>query len=139
MNYFSDKETTVTTSRTPNIPNEQQRANIEVARASMNRVREVVGPCSINSWFRSAAVNREKGGSPTSGHMLGFCVDFWSKGKTNKEICDIIDKAGIKYDQLIDEYDGSKYWVHISFDPRMRGQRMTARKINGKMHYRTVN
>jgi putative chitinase len=33
-------------------------------------------------------------------------------------------KAGkLKFDQLINEHD----WVHISFDPRMRGQCLTLR------------
>lgn len=139
MNYFSDAETTVTNKNLQNIPNEEQRRNIEIAKVGMNKVREAIGlPCNVNSWFRSQEVNKAAGGSPASGHTLGFCIDFWVKGLTNKQICDLIDKAGIKYDQLIDEFNGSSYWVHISFDPRMRGHRMIARKIAGKMQYRLV-
>lgn len=139
MNYFTDAETTVTDTGLPNIPDAVQQANIEHTRQQMNRVRTVIGkPMNVNSWFRSVSVNRAVGGSKTSAHLSGYAVDFWVHGLTNEQICDMIDAAGIQYDQLIDEFNGSKYWVHISFDPRMRGQRLIARKVNGKMTYRKV-
>ena len=37
----------------------------------------------------------------------------------------------IRFDQLIQE--GT--WVHISFDPQMRGQALTAHFVNGKATY----
>lgn len=136
MNYFSDSETKVTDTGLPNHPDSQQQANIEYTRLQMNRIREIIGkPVNINSWFRSVEVNNSVGGSKTSSHLSGFAVDFWVKGMTNDQICDSVDSAGIKYDQLIDEFNGKKYWVHVSFDPRMRNQRLVARKENGKMKY----
>jgi hypothetical protein len=139
MNYFTDAETTVTDTGLPNIPDAVQQVNIEHTRQQMNRVRVVIGrPMNVNSWFRSSVVNRAVGGSKTSAHLSGYAVDCWVHGLTNEQICDMIDAAGIQYDQLIDEFNGSRYWVHISFDPRMRGQRLIARKVNGKMTYRKV-
>lgn len=139
MNYFTDAETTATDTGLPNIPDAVQQVNIEHTRQQMNRVRVAIGkPVNVNSWFRSAPVNSAVGGSKTSAHLSGYAVDFWVRGLTNEQICDMINAAEIQYDQLIDEFNGSKYWVHISFDPRMRGQRLIARKVNGKMTYRKV-
>jgi hypothetical protein len=106
----------------------------------MNRVREVLDkPVNVNSWFRSEAVNNKVGGSSTSSHLTGYAIDFYVKGLTNQEICDLIDAAGIEYDQLIDEFNGYTYWIHISFDPRMRKERLIARKVNGKINYLRYN
>ena len=136
LSYFSDAETTVTNTGLPNIPNQQQLWKIATARQKMDEVRRVLGKAvNVNSWFRSPEVNKAVSGSLNSAHLSGFAIDFWVKGMTNKEVGDVLDKAGIKYDQLIDEFNGSTYWVHISFDPRMRGQRLVARKRGGKMHY----
>ncbi len=136
MNYFSDFETTKTNRGLENVPNEEQRANIEVARGKMNQIREALEKViNVNSWFRSEAVNTAVGGAKNSGHLTGFCVDCWVKGMTNEQLCDFIDDLGVEYDQLIDEFNGQTYWVHISFDPRNRGQRLVARKRAGKMHY----
>lgn len=136
IGYFTDKETAVTTTGLANIPNTEQKANIDIARIKMNKVREVIDkPVNVTSWFRSKEVNAKVGGSSTSSHLTGYAIDFYVRGMTNREICDAIDAAGIKYDQLIDEFDGVRYWVHISFDPKMRNQKLIARKINGKMNY----
>ena len=48
-----------------------------------------------------------------------MCSDF---GSAYEVACAIRDSS-IKYDQLI--YEGT--WVHISFDPRMRQQDLTAK------------
>jgi Peptidase M15 len=140
LSYFTDAETVVTSTGIPNIPTPQQQYNISFARKKMDEVRRIIGKAvNVNSWFRSPEVNKAVGGSPTSGHLSGFCIDYWVKGLTNQQICDLIDAAGIVYDQLIDEFDGVHYWVHISFDPRNRKQRLIARKkANGKMHYQPV-
>lgn len=65
-------------------------------------------------------------------HPKGFACDFTCpKFGTPLEIVKALIKAGIKADQIIQE--GT--WVHISFDPKMRGQVLTATFNGGTPSY----
>lgn len=56
-------------------------------------------------------------------HPQGWAGDFICPAfGTPVEIVQVLRKSGIAFDQLIEE--GS--WVHVSFDPRMRGQVLAA-------------
>lgn len=120
-NHFSLAEMTTTSTGLNNTPNVQQLAILTNTAQAMEAVRKLLGsPISVNSGFRSAAVNRKVGGSPTSAHALGYAVDFVCPAFGDPmAICRAIVAAGIKFDQLIMERNS---WVHISFDPRMRQQ-----------------
>lgn len=87
-------------------------------------------PIHVNSGFRSAAVNKAVGGSQTSAHSIGYAVDFTVPGVSVTDVCKAIIKSGIKFDQLIDEKRNGPGWIHLSIDPRFRGQVLTFR--NGK-------
>lgn len=106
-------------------------ANLRVTALRMESVREVLGGrvIGVNSGYRAPAVNAAVGGSVTSSHMDGWAVDFncWSFGDP-LAVCRAIVAGGIKFDQLLQE--GT--WVHISFDPRMRGQVKT-KGADGKL------
>ncbi|PZU12103.1 MAG: peptidase M15 [Sphingobium sp.] len=119
--HFTLAEMTVTTTGLANTPNKQQLANLTATAQAMEAVRAVLSkPIRVTSGFRSAAVNRAVGGKPTSAHALGYAVDFVCPGFGDPmTICKALVAAGIKFDQLIMEKNS---WVHISFDPRMRGQ-----------------
>lgn len=119
--HFTLAELTVTSTGLPNNPNAQQLARLISTAQAMEAVRKLLGhPVRVNSGFRSAAVNKAVGGSPTSAHSLGYAVDFVCPAFGNPmSICKAIVAARIKFDQLIMERGR---WVHISFDPRMRGQ-----------------
>lgn len=85
--------------------------NMEIVRAVLKRL-----PIKINSWYRSAAVNKKVGGVPTSEHALGQAVDFvCPQFGTPYEICQslIYHSHVLNYNQLIYEHS----WVHISFPP----------------------
>lgn len=69
-------------------------------------------PMIITSGFRCKDVNTLVGGKLTSQHLKGQAADFVVSGKSVREIIDLINKSGIEYDQLINEYDR---WCHISF------------------------
>lgn len=86
---------------------------MEAVRALFNR------PIEITSAYRNPQVNAAVGGVPTSAHALGHAADFHVDGVTDLEASKRIRDSGLKFDQLI--YEKSRC-VHISFDPRLRGQ-----------------
>lgn len=121
--HFSLAELTVTNTKLDNIPSKEV---IEVLRTTafyMEKVRELLGNVAItvNSGYRSPDVNRAVGGTSNSSHTYGYAVDFTAYGHTPLTISNILAKSNLKFDQLIYE----KTWVHISFDPRMRGNILT--------------
>ncbi|WP_443748125.1 D-Ala-D-Ala carboxypeptidase family metallohydrolase [Asticcacaulis solisilvae] len=100
----------------------------------MDQVRDLLkGPVQVLSGYRSPKLNTAIGGSPHSAHINGRAVDFVCRSYgTPLQICQKIVAAGVKFDQLIQE--GT--WVHISFDPQMRNQVLTASFGSGKTTYR---
>ena len=128
--HFSLAELTVTNQKIDNTPSKEV---IEVLRTTafyMEKVRELLGNVAItvNSGYRSPDVNRMVGGTSNSSHTYGYAVDFTAYGHTPLTISNILSKSNLKFDQLIYE----KTWVHISFDPRMRGNILT---LKGKGKY----
>jgi len=71
-------------------------------------------PMIISSGYRCKELNEHPKikGAKNSQHRLGQAIDFTVKGMTIKQIIDFVNKSGIEYDQLINEYNK---WVHISF------------------------
>ena len=89
-------------------------------------------PVLLVSAYRSPELNTAMGGKPTSAHVSGRAIDFICRDfGTPQQVCERIVKAGIKFDQLIQEGE----WVHISFDPQMRNQVLTANYANGTISY----
>ena len=128
--HFSLAELTVTNQKIDNTPSKEV---IEVLRTTafyMEKVRELLGnvAVTINSGYRSPDVNHAVGGTSNSSHTYGYAVDFTAYGHTVKTVANILSKSNLKFDQLIYE----KTWVHISFDPRMRGNILT---LKGKGKY----
>jgi putative chitinase len=128
--HFSLAELTVTNQKIDNTPSKEV---VEVLRTTafyMEKVREILGnvAITINSGYRSPDVNRAVGGTSNSSHTYGYAVDFTAYGHTPLTISNILSKSNLKFDQLIYE----KTWVHISFDPRMRGNILT---LKGKGKY----
>jgi putative chitinase len=127
--HFSLAELTVTKTKIDNTPSKEV---IEVLRTTafyMEKVREILSnvAITINSGYRSPDVNRAIGGSSNSAHLYGYAVDFTAYGHTPLTVANTLAKSNLKFDQLIYE----KTWVHISFDPRMRGELLTL-KSKGK-------
>ena len=112
-----------------NQPDARQLANMTTAAQKMEEVRNVTGALRVNSWLRLPDVNVAVGGSKVSSHMDGWAVDCSSTAHTPYELCQIVLKAGIKFDQMIHEYGR---WMHISFAPEMRQQELTIYKPEGK-------
>ena len=103
-------------------------------------VRDQFGVITINSGYRSPALNAKVGGSKTSQHCNGPAADFESFSTPNPDLAKWIAK-NLDFDQLILEfYDGkdpNSGWVHCSYN--LMGNRkkiLTALKTGGKVVYK---
>jgi zinc D-Ala-D-Ala carboxypeptidase len=116
-----------------NTPSEEIVAHLKVAAEGMEQVRAMLGSAvHVDSGYRCDILNAAVRGSKTSAHVLGYAVDFTCPAfGTPLEIVHLIEKSTIAFDQCIQE--GA--WVHISFDPQMRRQVLTAHFDNGKATY----
>ena len=105
-----------------NTPDAEIMEHLERTARQMELVRNLLGnnPITITSGYRCLELNLAIGGSVNSAHMSGYAADFICRkfGKP-REIFEMLKDSEVEYDQLILEYDS---WVHISFDPKMRGQ-----------------
>jgi len=139
--HFSLAELTTTKQKIDNTPSKEV---VEVLRTTafyMEKVRELLGNVAItvNSGYRSPDVNRAVGGSTNSSHTYGHAVDFTASGHTPLEVCNILAKSNLKFDQLICEGVSKNNingkWVHISFDPKARRNILSATFTKGKAVY----
>ena len=124
MKYFTIDELcasdTAERKKIDNVPNADARLRMQrLIEQLLDPIRAAWGsPITVNSGYRSPALNRAVGGVPTSQHVKGEAADI-TVGSTadNKRLFDKIvelQKAGrIAFDQLIDESGYS--WVHISY------------------------
>ena len=112
-----------------NQPSTVQLENMKHAAACLEPLRAATGPLRINSWLRLPDVNVAVGGSKVSSHMDGWAIDISSTKMTPIELCHKVEELGIKFDQIIHEFGR---WMHISFAPEMRQQKLTIFKPEGK-------
>lgn len=120
---FSLAELTRTSSKLNNTPTEEQKCNLRVlAIKILQPARDFLGiPITINSGFRSAAVNKAVGGARNSQHASGEAADLTTGTKAgNIRLYNYI-RDNLEFDQLIDEYNFR--WIHVSY---------TLRKVNRK-------
>ena len=103
-------------------------------------VREHFGVITINSGYRSPALNAKVGGSKTSQHCNGQAADFESFSTPNPDLALWITK-NLEFDQIILEfYDGkdpNSGWVHCSYN--LMGNRkkiLTALKTKSGVVYK---
>ena len=81
-------------------------------------------PIIINSGYRSEAVNRKVGGSPTSNHLTGCAVDIKVFGieealRYAVILLNYADLADEKFDELlIERSPRGSYWVHFAVRPK---------------------
>lgn len=124
-NFTLSEATRSDTAQQRRISNQPSAADLETLIATalmMERVRVLLGDQAIHvsSWYRSPELNKAVGGVPNSAHRLGHAVDFTCPGFGSvTDVCRAIADSGLQFDQLIWEYGR---WVHISFDPRNRGE-----------------
>lgn len=131
---FSLEELTATSHRDlDNTPSPQVVTVLTDTAHRLEAVRAMLGqPMHVNSGYRSQAVNEAVGGAFNSAHLTGHACDFICPAFGSPiEICRALASLGLDdgrwFDQLIEE--GT--WVHISFDPAMRGQILTKNPAGG--------
>lgn len=137
---FSLEELTVTKSGLPNKPNLEQVGRLtDLCVNVLQPLRELYGnSITVNSGFRSDAVNHAIGGAATSQHCKGEAAD-----------CDCADNAKLfriirehlTFDQLIWEGGDNMQpaWVHVSFHKEHnRGEVLRMTKVNGKSTYQKI-
>lgn len=112
--HFTLAEMTATSVRQyDNTPSFDEGRNLEfLCRELMEPLRVQFGPFFVTSGYRSPAVNKHIGGSPTSQHMLGNAVDgvFLKATKWGDVIDYLIAHPSLPWDQVIYEYGR---WLHI--------------------------
>ncbi len=120
MKYFSIKElcasTTASARGIDNTPNSEQEANLTtLINKLLDPIREKWGaPITVNSGFRSLALNTAVGGAASSQHMRGQAADLNAGSKDkNEQLYNLILSMDIEFDQLIDESGFT--WLHISY------------------------
>lgn len=104
------------------------------------------GKLPVSSFFRSYAVNKAVGGSPTSDHVNGRAIDIDCDGRvdglTNRVLFNYI-LHHLSFDQLILEApdaNGNPQWVHIGYRSlrENREEVLEMRRIGGKSVYRKL-
>lgn len=80
-------------------------------------------PIYITSGYRSAALNELVGGVSNSDHAKGYAADITCGSHTAYQLAKLIAYSDIAFDQVI--YEPDRSIVHVSFNPRLRGQVLT--------------
>ena len=115
-----------------NIPNQTQIANLKLlAEKVLQPLRDHYQlPVSISSGYRSPALNRAVGGSPSSQHMTGQAADFQIPSIDNYTVAKWI-QDNLNYDQLILEFysGGNSGWIHCGYSPSHKNQELTINKF----------
>jgi hypothetical protein len=108
-----------------NTPSDEIIEHLRTVAINMEVVRSLLGnrPIHISSGYRSPTLNAAIGGARTSAHMSGYAVDFTCPEFGDPfAIADWLNHRLAQFDQLIYEFG---QWVHLSFAPTLRGQRLT--------------
>ncbi len=90
-------------------------------------------PIRVNSFFRSAALNKAIGGSRTSQHCSGEAIDIDATNEIlNAELFNYI-KDNLEFDQLIWEFgtDENPDWVHVSYTETGVNRKQILKAVKG--------
>lgn len=143
-NFFLSEFTISTTARRLGIDNTSTQTEIDRLRQLCQQIlqpaRDALGSLDINSGFRSEALNRAVGGTRNSAHRLGYAADVIpNSGDTRSLAKWVVDNS--TFDQVILEFGtlAKPDWIHISSDPRNRGDVLRAtRDRNGQTIYTPI-
>jgi zinc D-Ala-D-Ala carboxypeptidase len=107
----------------PNLPGPVEEERLLILRAYiLQPTRNKFGPISVNSGYRSPAVNKTISGSPTSQHMEGGAADIRPLKADIREVYAWM-RDNLIYGQLIFEQKDGAEWIHVSI-PRLGKKNM---------------
>lgn len=110
-----------------NKPTEEVKKHLtELVDTLLDPLREAWGsPITVTSGYRSPALNKAVGGSTTSAHNEGYAADMVPANGKITEFKEFVKKwvADKKFDQYINEFNGSSQWVHLAVRNRAGEQR----------------
>lgn len=129
--HFSwDEVVTTNTGLDNEIPEALKPNAIRLAESVLEPLRVFLGPLTVNSWYRSPAVNKAKGGVETSYHRLALAADVVPNGDVVKAFkMAVLHINGLPIDQIILEKGANGYWIHIGTNKggvKPRRQAMTS-------------
>ena len=134
---------TATRRRMRNEPNEEQVAAMKLLAKKVFEPLRVHfdQPIRVNSFFRSAALNKAIGGSRSSQHCTGEAIDIDATNEvTNKQLFDYI-KDNLEFDQLIWEFGTDKEpdWIHVSYTSSRENRKQILKAVkDGKPIYQVI-
>lgn len=138
MKYFTIEELTKTSHPVKNIPDETEKARlVKLVDKILDPLREAWGaPIIVTSGYRCDKLNKLVGGATNSQHRRGEAADIRTKSNTqeeNKKLWDLIIKLKLPFDQMINEKNFK--WIHVSYGPRQRRQKLDATYKNDRWYY----
>ena len=133
MKYFSIKELTASVKATQlGIKNEPSKAALTNLESLVLNILDPLraawgGAIKVTSGYRSAALNKAVGGSPSSAHRYGLAADIVPADKRigvfKAFVVKWLKDNAINFDQYIDEVGGGSEWVHIGIKSPSGNQR----------------
>lgn len=100
-----------------NTPTEEVVAELTtLAKDFLEPIWEKFGQLYVTSGYRCSKLNTSIGGAKNSAHKFGCAADFVAVEKIYKcqqVVTWIVDKSGLEFDQVIDEYSPTSNWVHL--------------------------
>ena len=141
---FSLEEMTRTSKKVDNTPNKSQIEHLKETAEMLQTLRDKYGKgIKINSGFRSAALNKMVGGSPTSAHSNGYAADTVPTDGNMVEYQKVVLEWAKthKFDQIIIEYSKNYVasWIHIGCKNGSGLQRKQIIYTNNGKKYQTIN
>ena len=147
MKYFTIKELCASLKATQlGIKNEPSKAALTNLESLVLNILDPLraawgGGIIVTSGYRSAALNKAVGGSPSSAHRYGLAADIVPADKRigvfKAFVVKWLKDNAINFDQYIDEVGGGSEWVHIGIkSPSGKQRRQFLKYRNG--HYEAL-
>ena len=143
MKYFTIKELCASLKATQlGIKNEPSKAALTNLESLVLNILDPLraawgGGIIVTSGYRSVALNKAVGGSPSSAHRYGYAADIVPADKRISVFKAFVVKwlkdNAVNFDQYIDEVDGAE-WVHIAIKSPSGNQRRQFLKYRNKKY-----